>query len=140
MDTLTDIADSRGIGDNNPPGKVELERAADLVTNAIEWVDERPEITDADMAKEAERLAARKTETAAIRTGAVGSRAMTLRTYWSAVIEDEEEAYISYQDHPVVVKARNAAVLQVANEAARATKDESKARPGVRFVKEERAQ
>ena len=303
MDTLTDIADGRGIGDNNPPGKVELERAAELVTNATEWVDERPEITDADMAKEAnalvaklkdakkalvasakaerkplddaiaelaakykapaaevddavaklgtlagawlvkerdriaaekaaqeaearrkreeaeriererieaqrrldeerrrmaaeeeerkraaaaeeqtelervaaegqaaadlerveaerqaaaraaaaadeankaakeaERLAARKTETAAIRTGAVGSRAMTLRTYWSAVIEDEEEAYISYQDHAVVVKARNAAVLQVANEAARATKDESKARPGVRFVKEERAQ
>lgn len=303
MDTLTDIADSRGIGDNNPPGKVELERAAELVTNATEWVDERPEITDADMAKEAnelvaklkdakkalvasakaerkplddaiaelatkykapaasvddavarlgtlagawlvkerdriaaekaaqeaearrkreeaeriererieaqrrldeerrrlaaeeeerrraaaaeeqtelervaaegqaaadlerveaerqaaaraaaaaeeankaakeaERLAARKTETAAIRTGAVGSRAMTLRTYWSATIEDETAAIDSYRAHPTVRKAMLAAVLQAANEDARIAKDESKAPAGVRFVKEERAQ
>ncbi len=89
-------------------------------------------------AKAAERAAEKKPETAAIKSGETGRRAMTLRSYWSAVIEDEEEAYISYQDHPIVVKARNAAVLQVANEAARAAKDESKARPGVRFVKEER--
>jgi DNA repair exonuclease SbcCD ATPase subunit len=59
MDTLTDIADSRGIGDNNPPGKVELARAAELTTKAAEWVADRPEITDADMAKEANELVAK---------------------------------------------------------------------------------
>ncbi|OYW31994.1 MAG: hypothetical protein B7Z41_09755 [Rhizobiales bacterium 12-66-7] len=58
MDTLTDMADGRGIGDNNPPGKVELERAAELTTKATEWVADRPEITDADMAKEANELVA----------------------------------------------------------------------------------
>ena len=303
MDTLSDIAPTPGIGDNNPPGKVELERAAELTTKATDWLAERAEIADADMAKEvnallvnlkdakkalvaiakverkplddaiaelaakykapaaevddavaklsgvagawlirerdriaaekaaqeaearrlreeaeraererleaqrklederrrmaaeeeerrraaaaeeqtelervaaesaaqadlerveaerqeaarvaaaaeekarvakdAERLAARKTETAAIRTGAVGSRAMTLRTYWSAVIVDEAEAIESYRNNPAVRKAILAAVLQAANEAARTAKDESKAPRGVRFVKEERAQ
>lgn len=94
----------------------------------------------AKAAKEAERVAGRKTETAAIRTGAAGSRAMTLRTYWSAVIEDETAALESYRDHPTVRKAALAAVLQAANEEARAAKDETKAPLGVRFVKEERAQ
>lgn len=89
-------------------------------------------------AREAERVAARKPQTAAIRTGAVGSRAMTLRTYWSAVITDEESAYLSYADHPTVVKARNAAVLQAANEDARAKKDATAAPPGVKFTSDER--
>ena len=302
MDTLTEIADGRGIGDNNPPGKVELERAAELMTRATGWLAECVEIADADMAKEAngfvaklkdskkelaaaqkveikplddaitevkakyrepvtridaalgelatlsgawlvkerdriaaekaaqeaearrlreeaeraererleaqrklederrrmaaeeeerrraaaaeertelervaaesaaqadlerveverqeaarvaaaaeekakaakdaERLAARKTETAAIKSEP-GRRAMTLRTYWSAVVEDETAAIESYRNHPTVRKAMLAAVLQAANEDARTAKDESKAPPGVRFVKEERAQ
>jgi multidrug efflux pump subunit AcrA (membrane-fusion protein) len=302
LDTLIDIADSRGIGDNNPPGKVELERAAELTTKATDWLADCLEITDTDMAKEAngfvaklkdsrkelvaaqkveikpldeaiaevkvkyrepvtkidaalgelatlsgawlvkerdriaaekaaqeaearrlreeaeraererieaqrrldderrrmaaeeeerkraaaaqeqtelervaaesaaqadlerveaerqlaarvaaaaeekvkaakeaEHLAARKTETAAIKSEP-GRRAMTLRTYWSAVIVDETAAIESYRDNPAVRKATLAAVFQVANEAARAAKDESKAPPGVRFVKEERAQ
>lgn len=90
-------------------------------------------------AKEAERLAARKIETAAIKSEP-GRRAMTLRTYWSAVIEDETAAIDSYRTHPTVRKAMLAAVLQAANEEARSVKDESKAPLGVRFVKEERAQ
>lgn len=302
MDTLTDIADSRGIGHNNPPGTVELERAAALTTKATEWVADRPEITDADMAKEAndliaklkvakkalvssakaerkplddalaelatkykapsagvddavaklgtlasawlvkerdriaaekaaqeaearrkreeaerverekreaeqrleaerrraaaeeeerqraaaaqdqteleriaaesaaqadlerveaerqetaraaaaaeeaskaakeaERLAARKAATPAIKVDA-GRRAMTLRTYWSAEITDENAAIESFRDHPVVRKAMLDAVLRAANEEARTAKDESKAPLGVRFLKEERAQ
>lgn len=90
-------------------------------------------------AKEAERLAARKIETAAIKSEP-GRRAMTLRTYWSAVIEDEAAAIESYRDNPAVRKATLAAVLQAANEAARAMKDVNAAPLGVRFVKEERAQ
>lgn len=59
MDTLADIADSRGIGDNNPPGKVELERAAEVTTKATDWLAERPEIADADEAKEANGFVAK---------------------------------------------------------------------------------
>lgn len=91
-------------------------------------------------AKEAERLAARKTETAAIRTGAAGTRAMTLRTYWSAAIVDEATAIDSYREHPTVRKAMLDAVLKAANEDARTHKDESKAPLGIRFIKDERAQ
>ena len=92
-----------------------------------------------EQAKAAEREAQRRTETAAIKS-APAQRAVTLRTYWSAVIEDEGAAIDSYRTHPTVRKAMLAAVLQAANEDARTAKDESKAPPGVRFVKEERAQ
>lgn len=111
--------------------RVEAERQ--VAARAIAEADEK-----AKAAKQAERLASRKTETAAIRTGASGSRAMTLRTYWSAVIENEEAAYLSYADHPTVVKARNAAVLQAANEDARVKKSVDAARAGVRFISEEK--
>lgn len=93
----------------------------------------------AKIAKAAEREALRKTETAAIKS-APAQRAVTLRTYWSAVIEDEAAAIDSYRTHPTVRKAMLDAVLRVANEEARTAKDESKAPLGVRFVKEERAQ
>jgi len=90
-------------------------------------------------AKEAEREAQRKAQTAAIKS-APAQRAVTLRSYWSAEIVDEAAAIDSYREHPTVRKAMLAAVLQAANEEARTVKDESKAPPGVRFVKEERAQ
>ena len=51
MDTLTDIADGRGIGDNKPPNA--LATAIELTSTATSWLAERPEITDADTAKEA---------------------------------------------------------------------------------------
>lgn len=90
-------------------------------------------------AKEAERLAARKPATAAIK-GDTSRRAMTLKTYWSAEITDENAAIESFRDHVVVRKAMLDAVLRAANEEARTVKDESKAPPGVRFIKDERAQ
>ena len=93
----------------------------------------------AKAAKAAEREAQRKPQTAAIKS-APSQRAMTLRTVWSAVITDELAARISYREHPVVVKAVLAAILQVANAEAKAAKDASKAPDGVRFVSEERAQ
>lgn len=89
-------------------------------------------------AKAAERVADRKPQTAAIK-GTTAARAMTLRTYWSAVVTDEAAAIESYRDHPVVRKAALAAALQVANEAARTSKDEAAAPAGFCFVKEERA-
>jgi hypothetical protein len=66
MDTIT----PPGIGHNQGPGILELERAAELVANANRWVTERPEITDADMAGTAQgfvdqlRAASKELETA----------------------------------------------------------------------------
>lgn len=93
----------------------------------------------AKAAKEAEREAQRKAQTAAIKS-APAQRAVTLRSYWSAVIVDEAAALESYRDHPAVRKAALAAVLQAANEEARRVKDIGAAPLGVRFVHEERAQ
>lgn len=89
-------------------------------------------------AKAAEQLAVKKPEVAAIK-GATARRAMGLTTYWSAVVDDEAAALETYKDHPTVRKAALAAALQVANEAARSLKDETKAPLGFRFIKDERA-
>lgn len=93
----------------------------------------------AKAAKAAEREAQRKTQTAAIKS-APSQRAMTLRSYWSAVIDDEAAALESYKDHPTVRKAALAAVLQAANEDARRLKNLDAAPLGIRFIHEERAQ
>lgn len=93
----------------------------------------------ARVAKAAEREAQRKTQTAAIKS-APAQRAVTLRSYWSAVIDDEAAALESYKDHPTVRKAALAAVLQAANEDARRLKNLDAAPLGIRFIHEERAQ
>lgn len=93
----------------------------------------------AKAAKAAEREAQRKTQTAAIKS-APAQRAVTLRSYWSAVIDDEAAALESYKDHPTVRKAALAAVLQAANEDARRLKNLDAAPLGIRFIHEERAQ
>lgn len=92
----------------------------------------------AKTAKFAERAAEKKPEVAAIKTEPA-KRAVTLRVYWSAAITNDDDALASYQDHPTVRKAALAAVLQVANEAARTSKDVNAAPPGIRFIKDERA-
>jgi len=261
MDAITEPADGRlEMGGNNPPGKIELERAAQLIAAANQWMADRPEITDTAMAAEAqafvdqlrtskkelgtaqkadlaphdeaidavkakyrdplagveaamkvlleksgawlvkerarlaaekaaqeaeakrlreeadrlereareaaakteistedvavaataahdaakdakaaERVADKKVEAAAIKSDS-SRRAMTLRATWRAEVVDESAAIESYKDHPTVRKAALAAALQVANEAARTSKDETAAPLGFRFFKEERAQ
>lgn len=123
---------------------VEAETASAADTERVEA--ERQEAIDAGnraaeaarTAKAAERAAEKKPEVAAIKS-APAQRAMTLRTYWSAVVVDEAAAIESYKDHPAVRKAALAAALQVANEAARTSKNEAAAPLGFRFVKDERA-
>lgn len=121
----------------------DFQASADLERVEAERVEAARVATEAEAAaksaREAERAAVRKPEVAAIKSGETGRRAMTLKTYWSAVIEDEAAALESYKDHPVVRKAALAAALQVAGEAARTSKDEAAAPLGFRFVKEERA-
>lgn len=111
--------------------RVEAERQA--AARAAAEAEEK-----AKAAREAERVAARKPQTAAIRTGVTGSRAMTLRTYWSALITDEDEAIDSYRRHPTVRKAMLAGVLQAANEDARREKRADAAPAGVKFSSEEK--
>ena len=94
----------------------------------------------AKTAKLAERAAVKKKPEVAAIKAAPTQRAVTLRVYWSAVVTDETAAIDSYKDHPTVRKAALAAALQVANEAARTSKDEAAAPLGFRFIKEERAQ
>lgn len=89
-------------------------------------------------AREAERVALKKPEAVTIK-GETARRAMTLRTYWSAVVTDEAAAIEAYKDHPTVRKATLDAALRVANEAARVAKSETAAPAGFRFVKDERA-
>lgn len=122
--------------------KNETERAAEAERLEVDRVAENDAADRAAAAavtaKAAEREAAKKPVLAAIKS-APAVRAMTLRTYWSAAIEDEEAALESYRTHPTVRKATLAAALQVANEAARTSKDMAAAPPGFRFIKEERA-
>jgi len=127
----------------------EKRRIADAETSTADEEQaevERQEVIEAGIraaeaariAKAAERVAEKKPETAAIKS-APSQRAVTLRTYWTAAVTDETAAIESYKDHPTVRKAALAAALQVANEAARATKDEKAAPPGFRFIKDQRA-
>lgn len=89
-------------------------------------------------ARSAEKAAARRVEPVTIKSAAA-PRAMTLRAYWRAEVTDEAEAIKSFEAHPDVRRACLEAALKLANERARATKDEAAAPPGFRFIKEERA-
>lgn len=92
-------------------------------------------------AEEAKKRAAEEAKSAAtpIRAqakGDYGTRAASLRTYYSAQIVDVMKALRAFKDHPDVV----AALQKAANEAAREAKgDLSKAPSGVVFVAEQRA-
>lgn len=47
MDTVTEATEARlAIGGNNPPGKMELERAAELTAKVVDWNASRPAIED----------------------------------------------------------------------------------------------
>ena len=88
-------------------------------------------------AREAERAAAKKVAPVVIKGEA--TRSIRMQITWSAVVTDESAAIESYRDHPEVRAATLAAALKVANSVARATKSESGAPSGFRFVKDERA-
>ena len=84
MDTLTDITDGRGIGDNNPPGKVELDRAAEITTAAADWIAERPEIADADEAKEANGLVVKLKDS---KKALAGALKVEIKPLYDAIVE-----------------------------------------------------
>lgn len=71
--------------------------------------------------------------------GELSARAMSLRTTWRAVITDEGKALRYFARHPDIRAAALAAIVKVATKQAKELKDTSKAPPGVRFEKEEKA-
>jgi hypothetical protein len=89
-------------------------------------------------AREAERAAAKKAAPIVIK-GDEAKRSIRMQVTWSAVVTDEAAAIESYRDHPEVRAAMLAAALKVATAVAKATKSESGAPAGFRFVKDERA-
>lgn len=90
------------------------------------------------VARDAERAAAKKVAPVVIKSED-SKRSIRMQVTWSAVVTDEAAAIESYRDHPEVRAATLAAALKVATAVARATKSESGAPAGFRFVKDERA-
>ena len=57
MDTTTEVTDSRlEVGGNNPPEMTVLDRNAELIERAGQWLASRPEIVDTDEANAAQGL------------------------------------------------------------------------------------
>lgn len=76
-------------------------------------------------------------------SGHFSSRAKGLSDYWSAVVEDLGEAVKYYRakknpNKPIIDAAILEAVQQIANAEAKMHKDETKAAPGIRYIKERR--
>jgi hypothetical protein len=65
---------------------------------------------------------------------------MSLRAYWSAIVVDEARALLHFKDYDAVRQAALTEVKRLCNRMARELKDETKAPPGVKFVKREVAQ
>jgi hypothetical protein len=89
-------------------------------------------------AEAARKAASRPIARAQIR-GEFSPRAMSLRPTWHAVIIDEAKALRHFAKHPAIRAAALAAIVKLETDHARDVKDASKAPPGVRFDKKEKA-
>jgi hypothetical protein len=115
-------------------------RAREIAAEVGATVEAEAAARKAEDEAEALRAEALKpTERAAIK-GELSARAMSMRVTWRAVITDETKALRHFAKHPVVRRAALDAIVRAASEQARVVKDASKAPPGVRFEKDERAQ
>jgi hypothetical protein len=115
------------------------ERAADRAATDMSIEAELAVRQAAEDAEEAAALADREPDRARIK-GDLSPTAMSLRAYWSAIVFDEPRALAHFADYDAVRQAALAEVKRLCNRLARELKDESKAPPGVRFIKTERAQ
>lgn len=98
---------------------------------AARHAEEEADALRADALKPAERPAIR---------GEFSAKAMSMRTYWSAVITDEKLALRHFAKHPAIRAAALEAILKLETKHAKLVKDAAQAPPGVRFVKTETAQ
>jgi hypothetical protein len=120
------------------------EEAAQKANEAIEKAVAEPSV-EHDLAAQKATAEAEEANAAAGRgegraqiKGDYAGRAMSLHAYWSAEITDEALALRSYAKHPDIRAAALVAVRKVAGKEARTLKDETKAKPGIRFVKTEK--
>jgi regulator of protease activity HflC (stomatin/prohibitin superfamily) len=88
-------------------------------------------------AEAARALALKPVERPAIK-GEFSAKAMSMRTYWSAVITDEKLALKHFAKHPAIRSAALEAIVKLETAHAKKVKDAAQAPPGVRFEKEER--
>jgi multidrug efflux pump subunit AcrA (membrane-fusion protein) len=119
--------------------EIAARQAREQAAKAGATVEAEAEARRIEEEAEALRAAALKpVERAAIK-GELSARAMSMRTTWRAVITDETKALRHYAKHPAIREAALAAIVKLATAHAKTCKDESKAPPGVRFEREEKA-
>jgi hypothetical protein len=92
----------------------------------------------ADDAKRLAKAASKPPARARVK-GDLSRRAMTLHANWHAEVVDPDKALKFYGRDPTVRAAALQAATRIASDLATETKDESKAPPGFRFVRTERA-
>jgi hypothetical protein len=93
--------------------------------------EEQAEALRAEALKPVERPAIR---------GELSAKAMSMHGRWGAVIVDDKLALKHFARHPAIRDAALVAILKICIKLAQSTKDPSKAPPGVRFEKKEKAQ
>jgi hypothetical protein len=126
---------SRRAAEAEIAARVAREEAAHVGTVESELAARRAQ----DEATEALAAAHKPIERPQIK-GELSARAMSLRGTWRAVVTDEQKALKHFAKHPAIRAAALAAITKLCTKQAQAVKDESKAPPGVRFEKDERAQ
>jgi hypothetical protein len=89
-------------------------------------------------AMRASKAAARPTPRAQVK-GDFSAKAMSLHERWRAEVVDDALALKSYAKHPAIRAAALAEIVKVASKEARELKDESKAKPGTKFLRTEKA-
>lgn len=117
---------------------LQADAAAQAEASAARQEAERAAAQAQKAAREAERSAAKKVAPVVIK-GDESKRSIRMQVTWSAVVTDEAAAIDTYRDHPEIRAATLAAALKVATAVAKATKSETAAPAGFRFVKDERA-
>lgn len=120
--------------------QAEADRATQMAEAAGSTIEQQ---LAARRAQEAATAAATKLKRAPARPairGEFSDRAMSLRTYWSASVDDEDAALEHFREHPEVRAAALAAIRKLCRNLAIQFKDEAQAPPGVRFIKSEKAQ
>jgi hypothetical protein len=115
----------------------EAQQAEALRTGRVE-----DQMTAAIATDEAVILAdqAAKATTRPVIRGDLSGKAVSMRTTWKAEIIDPIKARRHFARHVFVLSAIDAAIVSIASKLATIEKDETKAPPGIRFVKKETAQ
>lgn len=138
------------IAEENRQAKAEADRLAQVAADAAKRAEEEAKKKGGDplraaaAAETAATVATEALERAAapvakpVIKGAYTTRAVGLRDYWSATVDDFTEAFKIYKKRPAVILAIKAAVEKEADADAKKFKDKTMAPKGVTFNMEKR--